>query len=114
MAKALIVRTDGSREIVEFEVGNSYETLKTAVNGWIECVHLPSFGVDMWVNEEGKLIRLPLNYHGSALWAKEYGATDLMVGDIILTGGADDEGETLGLTDTQLNNLMNYLFLENI
>ena len=106
MAKALIVRTDDSRETVEFEVGNSYNTIKTAVNGYIECVHLPSLGVDMWLNEEGKLNGLPRNAFGSLLWVREYGLTDLMVGDIILTGGADDEGETLGLTDTQLEKLI--------
>jgi hypothetical protein len=102
MAKALIIRTSGLREIVEFEVGNSYDTLKTAVGGWLECVHLPSIGADLWLNEEGKLIGLPYSPYGTVLWAKEYGFTDKIMGDIVITGGADEEGETLGLTEEQL------------
>ncbi len=109
MAKALIIRTHGAREIVEFEVGNSYDTIKNAVGGWIECVHLPSFGADLWVNEEGKLLGLPHNAFGSVLWAKEYGHTDFISGDLIITGGADDEGETLGISDEQLEGVLGYL-----
>jgi hypothetical protein len=100
--KGLIIRTTGEIEFADFEHGNSYNTIKEAVAGWIECVHLPSLGADLWVNEEGKLIGLPINAHGTKLWAKEYGRTDIIVGDIIITGGADEEGDTLGITPTQL------------
>lgn len=109
MAKALVIKTTGSREIVEFEVGNSYDTIKNAVGGWIECVHLPSFGADLWVNEEGKLLSLDHNAFGSVLWAKEYGHTDFIVGDIIITGGVDEEGETLGITEEQISGVLGYL-----
>jgi len=100
--KGLIIRTTGEIEFADFEAGNSYDTIKDAVGGWIECVHLPSLGADLWVNEEGKLIGLPINAYGTKLWAKEYGRTDIIVGDIIITGGADEEGDTLGITPTQL------------
>ena len=35
-----------------------------------------------------------------------YGRTDYIVGDIVLTGGADNEGETIGLTDEQITEIM--------
>lgn len=100
--KAVAITTDGVRTVVEFEPGKSYEPIKTAVEGWIECVHLPKYGCDMWVNEEGKIIGLPYNPLGSMLWAEHYGVTDAIVGNIIITGGVDREGETLGLSDEQV------------
>lgn len=102
--KAFIITTEGETREVEFERGASYDLLSGAVGGYIECVSL-SDSVDMWVNEEGKLIGLPFNEIGTRLWTAAYGPTDVIVGDIILTGGADDEGETLGLSDRALDRL---------
>jgi hypothetical protein len=57
----------------------------------------------MWCNEEGKIHGLAHNPFAQFMWDKAYGAhTDYIVGDIVLTGGTDDEGETLGLTDEQV------------
>ena len=112
--KGLIIRTTGEMEFADFEFGNSYNTIKEAVGGWIECVHLPSLGADLWLNEEGKLIGLPLNSHGTTLWAKEYGHTDFIVGDIIITGGADEEGETLGITPEQIAGVIGTLKSVNL
>lgn len=102
--KAYIVKVDGSREIVEFEKGNSYDVLSKAVGGYIECVSFAD-NLDMWVNEEGKLIGLPVNDYGTVFWQSIYGATDVICGDIIFTGGVDSEGETLGLSDDEITAL---------
>ena len=57
----------------------------------------------MWIDDNGKLINDPqINAFGSALWVDSYDLTDIIVGDIIITGGVDDEGKTLGLTDEQV------------
>jgi hypothetical protein len=56
----------------------------------------------MWCNEEGKIHSKPHNPFGQAFWEKSFGRTDYIVGDIVLTGGVDDEGETIGLTDEQI------------
>lgn len=109
MAKALVITSSADIKVIDFVVGDSYGTISSAVDGLIECVALPSFGADLWVNEEGKMISLPHNPLGSILWAKEYGHTDFIVGDIIITGGADEEGETLGLSDEQLQQITSYL-----
>jgi hypothetical protein len=102
MAKALIIKTDGTHEVKDFTVGNSYELIREGVGGWIECVALPELNADMWVNEEGKLVGLPFNASGTALWVSHYGLTDIILGDIVITGGADDEGDTIGLTEEAL------------
>jgi len=102
---ALILTSMMRSEEKTFTIGDSYQMIRDAVDGYIECVHLPSIGVDMWCNEEGKLIGLPQNDFASLFFQKDYGVFDSVRGDVIFTGGVDKEGETLGLTDTQLDEL---------
>ena len=106
MAKALIVKTDGTHEVKEFKVGESYDTIREGVGGWIECVELTKLNADMWVNEEGKLNGLGYNFFGTILWELQYGLTDIIVGDIVLTGSVDDEGNTLGLSEETLQKFL--------
>ena len=102
--KGYIINTDGTGGVVEFERGESYSILSGAVGGYIECVSL-SRDLDMWVNEEGKLAGLPINDVGTRMWMTAFGPTDVIVGDIIFTGGVDDEGETLGLSERSIERL---------
>lgn len=106
--KGVIIRVDGTRETVDFTESTSYQTLRDAVGGLIQCVNLRSKHVDMWLHEEGKLIGLPQNPYATALWVEDYDYTDVMVGDVILTGGAGPGGETVGLSDGQVELFMNY------
>jgi hypothetical protein len=105
MARAYIVNTDGTSKVVEFEVGNSYDLIRNAVHGLIECVSI-SPELDIWLNEEGKLTAMELNEFATALYRKTYNTPDFIVGDVIFTGGADEEGETLGLSDEMLAKLI--------
>jgi len=95
-------------DVVEFDESTSYETIKEAIGGGtIQCIHIPSLGVDMWIDDEGKLVEDPeFNTFGTTLWINEYGLTDVIVGDIIITGGVDDEGKTLGMTKEQVREVM--------
>jgi hypothetical protein len=102
--KAYIINTDGTGGVVEFDKHNSFDTLSGAVGGWIECVAL-SDDLDMWVNEEGKLVGLPVNVIGTRMWRAAFGPTDVIVGNVIFTGGVDDEGETLGLSERSIERL---------
>lgn len=104
--KALVLTTHNT---VEIEQDNeefvSYATLSRAVGGFIEAVNLPN-GLTLWVNEEGKLDGLPVNEYATRLFVSAFGAVDVIVGNAIVTGGADDDGETLGLTDKQIADLV--------
>jgi hypothetical protein len=105
--KALVFKTNNTL-VVEQDTNEfvSYETLSRAVGGMIEAVTLPN-GLTLWVNEEGKMDGLPVNDYATRLFASAFGAgIDIIVGDAIVTGGADDEGETLGLTDEQVAELV--------
>jgi hypothetical protein len=73
----------------------------------IECVRL-SNDEDLWCNENGIAERLPLNLIASAIYSDAFNASNAILGDIIITGGSDDEGETLGLSDELVEKWMNY------
>lgn len=103
--KALIIRTTGEVETVEFAEDTALAALQEGVGGWVQAVDL-SDTLTLWVNEEGKLADLPHNLFGQALWNERFGYyTDYIVGDIVLTGGTGAEGETLGLDDEQVETL---------
>lgn len=105
--KALVLTTDSTIEVEQdTDEFVSYATLSRAVGGMIEAVTLPS-GLTLWVNEEGKMNGLPVNDYATRLFDSAFGSgIDIIVGNAIITGGADDDGETLGLTDEQVAELV--------
>jgi hypothetical protein len=100
MKQALHISTTGN--VIELDLTtSSLATLQAAVDGLIEAVPLAN-DLTMWCNEEGKLLGLPHNPFGQFMWDKVFGAhTDYIVGDIVLSGGTDSEGEAVGLTEEQ-------------
>ena len=79
-----------------------YEMLSTALDGMIELVSI-SDDIDIWVNEEGKIRQLPLNVYGTLLWNKVLNQPDVIAGNMIITGGVDETGETVGLSDANID-----------
>jgi len=107
MAKlAIQVKTTG--EVTELDLtADSLSTLQTAVGGWVQAIDL-SDTLSMWCNEEGKLISLPHNPYAQAMWDEVFGEqTDYLVGDVVFTGGTDDEGMTLGLDEVTAKKVLN-------
>lgn len=101
-SKALVVKTDGTVETVD----TTLDALQGAVGGWVQAVDL-SGSLTLWVNEEGKMIGLPHNPYAQRLWDDAYGkGTDYIVGNAVLTGGADEDGNTLGLDDLSIATVM--------
>ncbi|HWL41799.1 MAG TPA: DUF3846 domain-containing protein [Ilumatobacter sp.] len=92
---AVRIDTDGTVTVL---ADATYETIRDGVGGWIEAA--PTDGsIVVWVNEEGKIDRLPYNPLGHALWRRvdSYGciaAGDWMAGPCVVTGPADDNGDT--------------------
>ena len=107
MRKALQINIDGTTNHLDLEAPEgSLRLLQGAVGGWIQAIDL-SDNLTMWCNEEGKLDGLATNSFATRLFTKRFGeGTDIIVGNIVLTGGVDDEGETLGLTDEQLQSFI--------
>lgn len=98
MKTALRVNTDFTTEVLDLEA-ESYEQLSGAVGGLIQAVDLRQ-DLTLWVNEEGKLINgMVPNIIATHMWEKSFGMTDVIMGDVVFTGGTDDEGETLPLSN---------------
>jgi hypothetical protein len=102
--KVITISTLGEVAVAEMPSETEYNFLNTSVGGWIEMVRLEREleGVILWVNEEGKIDGLPYNDLATLVWEMSYGQTDIIVGNAVLTGDTDDEGETLSLTDEQV------------
>lgn len=97
MKTALKVNTDFTTEVLDLEA-DEYQQLFEAVGGLIQPVDLKT-DLTIVVNEEGKLINLPVNVIGTHLWERSYGMTDVIVGNCVFTGGSDYEtGETVALS----------------
>jgi hypothetical protein len=110
MTTALRINTDFTTEILDLEE-DTLEKLQGAVGGLIQAVDLHD-DLTLWCNEEGKLIGLPTNVIGTHLWEKSFGMTDIIMGDIVFTGGTGDQGENLALPypwQVQLQELANTL-----
>jgi len=101
---AVVIKTDNTVEVIDIEK-DTLAQLQKGVGGYVQAIDL-SADVSMWLNEEGKLIGLPHNTLGQKHWDKAFGpGTDTVMGDIVLTGGVDGEGDTIGLTVHQLFDL---------
>lgn len=102
---AVVLYTNGDTEVITLtlELGTQINEI---VGGYFECISLlsPVGQVDMWVNEGGKLFNLPINEIATEFY-REYRrlVPDVIVGNAVITGGVDKFGNTLGLTQEQVN-----------
>lgn len=104
--KAVVITAEGEKKLVEFDFAKSYPLLSETVGGMIECVGLGN--ADLWCNENGIAEGLPLNMIASAIYSETFKTSNPILGNVIITGGADEEGETLGLTDEQVAYWLGY------
>lgn len=94
---ALVVKADLTAELIDI-AEQELSKLQAVVDGLIEAVQVNE-DITMWVNEEG-LFRsdLDTNYLASVILAVLSGGRQpLIKGNIVFTGSADDNGETKGL-----------------
>jgi hypothetical protein len=110
MTKVVLVGSDLSFSLDEMPTGDdeSLAYLQGKVGGWVQAVDLQGkmAGFTLWTNEEGKMNGLPFNDLATLIWELSYGAyTDIIVGDCVITGGADEEGDTIGLDAEQIDYL---------
>jgi hypothetical protein len=107
---AVIVTTKAEVSIIDIAEG-SLKKLQSAVDGLIQPIDLNA-DVTMWVNEEGLLRNdLEMNDIATSLYAQMYDITNPLMGDVVFTGGTDEEGETLGLADDYVNAI--YALVDN-
>lgn len=82
---AKIYKTNG--EIIDIEPKNGKDfqlkELKDIVGGYIETVTLPNDEF-MVVNEEGKIMGLPVNINATEIYHRKIGRWDYIVGDCLI------------------------------
>jgi hypothetical protein len=105
--RGLWVTTTDELETIDFN-GDELSTLQRCVGGYVEILRL-SDSVTLWVNEEGKVIDLPPNRIATRLFRAVFKSYDIIVGDVVLTGGDDKEGNTLGLDDKAYARLLMWI-----
>lgn len=100
--RALRLTTDGSIRSVRLEAneeGIHLDAMYREIGcDLVECVGLRD-DLDLWVDEEGKLKDgWEPNLPATAILYR-HGRRDLVAGTALLTGGADRDGNTLGISD---------------
>ena len=99
------ITTDGRKELLQFEDPTAeYHILSTAVGGFIEMV--PSVFEDhhIYLNEEGKLKGLTVNGLATEL-ARGLSVFDMIVGDVVIAGPLDDEGNHDSVTSAVIKEM---------
>ena len=110
MKTAVKVTAEGTASLIDLDAdSNELLTLQTAVGGLIEVKTLQG-GYTMFMNEEGKLLGLPINQRGTEIWMAHFpDFPDVIVGNIVIAGQTDEEGEQLGLEPEYANYLVGAL-----
>ena len=96
MLKGILIKTTGEMEVVEYE--NKLEVLQDYVGGLIDYVTIED-GIDMIINDEGKILGMEPNWVATFLW----GQPDMIVGDVLVVGIKD--GDNVTLTDEQIKKI---------
>lgn len=81
------IKVDGTMKDIKPSKNKQFKLLELQelVNGMIELVNISKHRVYMVVNEDGKILDLPINVFATALYDEEFGkGKDYIVGDVVL------------------------------
>lgn len=107
--RMLIIRTDGSIEQATVDADNTDEgtaKIEDAVGGYFECLEVRSGlvgNMTLWFLEDPATVYDP-GIHKTNAVASLLAGTEL-IGTAVVTGSADDEGNSLDLTDEQIKHV---------
>ncbi|WP_327667929.1 MULTISPECIES: DUF3846 domain-containing protein [unclassified Streptomyces] len=105
---ALLVRTDGQFRLLDWPA-NDDQHLKILYAA-CDCDHIDAVQITdhltMWVDDEGMLNDSALNQGATLLYALHRPLHQPYFGHALFTGGADAEGNTLGLTELEATRLV--------
>lgn len=110
--QAIIINPDSNAKLVELDQ-DDYRALEDAVGGFFERVSSATGDTSLWVNEEGKMLGLPINPPATTLWYhlnpvfRQQDFQDFLCGTVVVTGGADDQGRTLSVGPEAIDAMSN-------
>ncbi len=109
--KGIYLPCDADKPIerVEFESGN-IKAIQHYVGGWFQVVDIERPGASIFCDEEGKMKGSPLNRRATMLWWTHWTPArnvDVLMGDCLIIGQPDDDGESQSVPDELVNLLFN-------
>lgn len=99
MTKAILIEVGGNVRRITI---NSYDDLNRNVGGYIEGIYLGETGHFAYLNEDGIALGLPMNRKATELcyqWNVGLIPGDFIKGNMIIVGGADDDGNDTDVSD---------------
>lgn len=96
MKRSIVINPNGILEVLDLTLDPDEELarLHTAVGGYVQAVN-PNPQTTLWLNEDGKMMELPINRAAIALWeALQPGGATTVRGAVVVTGGADANGDS--------------------
>ena len=103
MAKYLQITTTG--EFNTIDLGENFATLSDIYEAtkceMVQIVQIAD-GLTMWLDEEGKYSGRLVNDTATTMFWNAFGATDYIMGDVLLTGDEDSDGNFLGFSDDRI------------
>jgi hypothetical protein len=107
MKTAIKLTTEGKASLIDLSAdSNELLTLQIAVGGLIEAKTLQD-KYTLIMNEEGKLQGLPINERATEIWLANFpNFPDVILGDVVIAGGYNSEGEQLGLDKNYADRLL--------
>lgn len=107
--KVLVITTKGEYE--EREIDNNLKTLQDIVGGYIQYVDISQDGLQMIVNEEGKILDLEYNLGATLLFNTTHLYNDMILGNAIIVN-TDDEGENKSITKEDIDTVKELIVRE--
>lgn len=109
--KGVLIPCDEEQPVtlIELERGD-YTKWQKHVGGLFDCISVDRPPASLVINDEGKIHGLPLNRRATLFcWVgnHRFRGVDALVGDCLLVGPVDEEGETMTVPDELLELLFN-------
>ena len=85
--------------VVEFEQGD-IRAIQQYVNGMFDVIDAVDPAASLWLSDTGKIDGLPMNRRATMfIWAaaSHWRNQDVLMGDVLITGQADESGATTGI-----------------
>jgi hypothetical protein len=89
---AIVIKTDGTKDALQPKNNKVFtlEELKSVVGGYIEIVQLTEDYL-MVINEEGKLLNLPINVIATRVYRASRNTDDFIVGNVLICSNKEIE-----------------------
>jgi hypothetical protein len=111
MIKGIVIPADVEAPVTLWEIRPGLpDDFRAIVGGHLEAVMFDQPRASLYINEEGKLMSLPVNQRATALtWAHNsaFRGLDVIAGDAVLVGPPDDDGDDQAVPEAYVELLFN-------